>query len=481
MEDKKNNLFENLKDKKWIKYLIISVIIFILFIIGLFFLFMPKIELVGDEELVLDYPNVYKEPGYKAKVLGKDITQKIDIKGNVNNKKIGEYKITYSIKYLFMEVEIDRIIKIIDNEKPKLVLKGEENTKVCPGKEYQEEGFDVIDNYDGDLKSKVKVNKGNDEWMYTVIDSSGNKTIMKRKFTYVDDNMPVIELVNSKPIYITEGSQYKEPGYKATDKCDGDITNKVMVSGSVNTNKPGNYELTYSVVDNANNKTEVKRKVIVQKRKVYSGGSGIIYLTFDDGPQSGSTDKILNVLRDEGVKATFFVTCKGPDSLILREYREGHAIALHTASHNYAQVYSSINSYYDDLNKVSSRVKRITGVDSKIIRFPGGSSNTVSRRYQKGIMTYLTKDVLNRGYHYFDWNVDADDAVGCVRSASPSCVYNNVTKRLRKNRSNIVLMHDVKSYTADALRDIIRYAKNNGYTFRKIDMSTPMVWEKVAN
>ena len=75
MEDKKNNLFENLKDKKWIKYLIISVIIFILFIIGLFFLFMPKIELVGDEELVLDYPNVYKEPGYKAKVLGKDITQ----------------------------------------------------------------------------------------------------------------------------------------------------------------------------------------------------------------------------------------------------------------------------------------------------------------------------------------------------------------------------------------------------------------------
>lgn len=481
MEEKKFNLFNKIHEKTWIKYLVIGFIIFILLGTFLFFLFMPKIELEGKEKVVLDYPNSYKEPGFKAKVLGKDITPKVTVKGKVNNKKIGEYKITYNVNYLFMKIEVERIVRIIDKEKPELVLKGEENPKVCPGKEYQEEGYEVIDNYDGDLKDKVNIKKESDEWVYTVIDSSGNETVLKRKFTYIDDNMPIIELTNSKPIYITEGNQYKEPGYKAIDKCDGDITNKVKVFGSVDTNKLGTYELTYSVVDNANNKTEVKRKVIVQKKKVYSGGSGIIYLTFDDGPQSGSTDKILNVLRDEGIKATFFVTCKGPDSLILREYREGHAIALHTASHNYAQVYASVNSYYDDLNKVSSRVKRITGIDSKIIRFPGGSSNTVSRRYQKGIMTTLTKDVLNRGYHYFDWNVDADDAVGCVKSASPSCVYNNVTNRLRKNRSNIVLMHDVKSYTADALRDIIRFAKNNGYTFRKIDMSTPMVWEKVAN
>jgi len=156
-------------------------------------------------------------------------------------------------------------------------------------------------------------------------------------------------------------------------------------------------------------------------------------------------------------------------------------MALHTATHNYATVYASPDSYFNDLNQVSARVKNLTGVDSKIIRFPGGSSNTVSRRYYPGIMTYLTKEVLNRGYHYFDWNVDADDAVGCVKSASPSCVYKNVTKGLKKNRNNIVLMHDVKSYTADALRDIIRYGKNNGYTFKQITMSTPMVWEKVAN
>ncbi len=478
MELKESNKF--FKNKKF-KYLVIGIVVLIFIMIGLYFLFMPRLELKGKDEIVLDYPNNYKEPGFKAKILNKDITPQVKVRGKVNDKKIGEYKIIYEVKYLFMKKNIVRIVKVIDSENPKLTLKGEENTKVCPGKEYQEEGFDAIDNYDGDLKDKVEVDKSSDKWVYKVVDSSGNKTILERKFTYVDDNMPVIELTGQSIMYITQGNQYKEPGYKASDKCDGDITNKVTISGKVNINVPGTYELIYTVIDNSNNKAEIKRKVIVKRKKIYTGGSGIIYLTFDDGPQSGTTDKILNVLKEEGVKATFFVTCKGPDSLILREYKEGHAIALHTATHNYAQVYASVNSYYADLNQVSSRVKRITGLDSKIIRFPGGSSNTVSRRYQQGIMSFLTKDVLSRGYHYFDWNVDADDAVGCVKSASPACVYNNVTKRLSKNRNNIVLMHDVKPYTANALRDIIKYAKNNGYTFKKIDMSTPMVWEKVNN
>lgn len=465
------------------KYIIIASIIIglIILLTGLYFLLVPKIELKGKDEIILEYPNKYKEPGYNAKIINSEANQKVKVIGKVNNKKIGEYKITYEIKNLFLTKKITRTVKIVDKEKPNLILKGEENTKVCPGKQYEEEGYEAIDNYDGNLTDKVKVNKKEESWKYTVKDSSGNKATKIRNLTYIDDNMPAIELTKPNPIYITEGNQYKEPGYKATDKCDGDITTKVTVTGNVNTNRPGTYELTYTVIDNANNKTEVKRKIIVQKKKTYSGGSGVIYLTFDDGPQSGSTDKILNILKEEGIKATFFVTCKGPDYLIQREYREGHTIALHTATHNYSQVYSSVNNYFNDLNKVSTRVKNLTGIDSKIIRFPGGSSNTVSRRYQKGIMTTLTRDVLNKGYHYFDWNVDADDAVGCVKSASPSCVYNNVTQRLRKNRINIVLMHDVKPYTANALKDIIRYAKNNGYTFKQIDMSTPMIHEKVAN
>ena len=172
------------------------------------------------------------------------------------------------------------------------------------------------------------------------------------------------------------------------------------------------------------------------------------------------------------------MTNSGPDYLIKREHDEGHTVGLHTASHNYQTVYKSVDSYYNDLKQVQDRVKRITGIESKIIRFPGGSSNTVSKKYSKGIMTTLTKDVVNKGYRYYDWNIDSDDAGGTNTSSG---VYNNVVKYLSKNRSNMILMHDIKPHTKDALRSIIRYGKNNGYTFEKITMSTPMITHHVNN
>ena len=92
------------------------------------------------------------------------------------------------------------------------------------------------------------------------------------------------------------------------------------------------------------NTSEVKRivKVIAEP-----DGNKVIYLTFDDGPSDAITKAILNILKDEGVKATFFVTMSGSDSVIKREYNEGHTVALHTASHNYKTVYSSVNGYLD--------------------------------------------------------------------------------------------------------------------------------------
>ena len=134
-----------------------------------------------------------------------------------------------------------------------------------------------------------------------------------------------------------------------------------------------------------------------------------------------------------------------------------------------------------DLNIVSNRVKRLTGVESKIIRFPGGSSNTISRNYSRGIMTTLTREVLSRGYRYHDWNVDSNDAGNCAKNGSSSCVYSYVVNSLSKSRCNMVLMHDIKWYTRDALRDIIHYGKENGYTFEVITMDTPMVTQRVNN
>ena len=112
------------------------------------------------------------------------------------------------------------------------------------------------------------------------------------------------------------------------------------------------------------------------------------------------------------------------------------------------------------------------------MRFPGGASNTVSRRYSSGIMSRITKEVVNRGYKYYDWNISSGDAGNTTLASG---VYSNVVNSLRHDRVNMVLMHDTKSYTRDAVRDIIRFGKNNGYRFEKITMDTEMITQRVNN
>jgi len=122
MENIKNK--EELKSKKQKKYIIIISTIFIILIIliGSYFILTPKIDLKGKKETILEYPNKYKEPGFDAKIIGKDANSKVKITGKVNNKKIGEYKITYEIKNLFLTKKITRTVKVIDKEKPNLTL-----------------------------------------------------------------------------------------------------------------------------------------------------------------------------------------------------------------------------------------------------------------------------------------------------------------------------------------------------------------------
>ena len=133
----------------------------------------------------------------------------------------------------------------------------------------------------------------------------------------------------------------------------------------------------------------------------------------------------------------------------------------------------------ENITKLQAKIKNSTGYNSTITRFPGGSSNTVSR-YNPGIMTKLTKEVVSRGYKYFDWNVSSGDAGEAKTSQD---VYNTVTRGLRKSRANIVLMHDFSgnTKTLNALENIINYGINNGYTFDKITESTPMVTHSVNN
>jgi len=468
-----------LSSKKW-KIFIVAFIFILSIIICL--ICTPKINLKNGNKITISYLEDYKEPGYDAKIMGLDVSKKVKVKGKVNNEKIGEYEIKYSVKNFVLKTEVSRIIKVVDNEKPKIVLKGSETSKICPGTTYKEEGYEVSDNYDKDIKAEVK--KEENQIIYSATDSSGNKISKIRKITEMDDEKPSLELSKGKLIYMTVNSKYAEPGYKATDNCDGDLVKSVKVSGKVDVAKAGTYKITYSVTDKAGNETKVERTIIVQKNYSQSSScnaNGVIYLTFDDGPNEYVTPKILDTLKKENVKATFFVTSVGPDYLIKRAYDEGHTIALHTSSHNYSYIYSSTENYFNDLKTISDRVLRITGKESKIIRFPGGSSNTISKKYSPGIMTKLSNEVINRGYKYYDWNVSSEDAGSCAKTKSSDCVYRSVVNNISKNKCNMVLMHDIKSYTADALPRIIEYGKKEGYQFKVIDDSTPMVKQRVNN
>ena len=166
--------------------------------------------------------------------------------------------------------------------------------------------------------------------------------------------------------------------------------------------------------------------------------------------------------------------------MLKREYQEGHSIALHSYTHQYDIVYRSKDAYFNDLDQIRNKVYNTIGIYSNIIRFPGGSSNTISKKYCQGIMSEISKETESRGYHYFDWNVSSGDAGG-VHSSDE--VYQNVIKGLSHNRSNVVLMHDFENnyYTLNAIRDIIKYGKENGYTFSSITMDTPVVHHPIAN
>lgn len=218
----------------------------------------------------------------------------------------------------------------------------------------------------------------------------------------------------------------------------------------------------------SNGKTEENNKPIdMSNLTAPNKGYKVCYLTFDDGP-SDNTLKILDILKKANAKASFFVIGTSKLDYIKRAHAEGHTIALHANNHDYSKIYKSETNYFNDLNAISNKVKNLIGIEPKIIRFPGGSSNAVSKKYNKGIMTRLTKQVQQKGYVYVDWNVDSTDASG--NNVSKTKILNSV-KSASKGRGDIcVLMHDTgaKKTTVEALPEMISYLRAQGYQFEAL-------------
>lgn len=271
-----------------------------------------------------------------------------------------------------------------------------------------------------------------------------------------------------------------------TTKITKSETNNTPAAINNNTNTTNTTETQSKPTENKTNENKTQTNKVsenktAESKTTASNGKSIAYLTFDDGPSS-ITNSVLDILKKYNVKATFFVINSGSynKTTLQREVNEGHTIGLHAYDHNYAIAYKDDNSYLDGIDKLRAKVKADTGFDSHYIRFPGGSSNTISKRYSKGIMSRITKTAKQRGYKYYDWNVDDDDA-GRARTAD-DC-YNNVVRELRPNRSNIVLMHDfgTNKKILEALPRIIEYCQKNGYTMLPIDDNTPEIHHGISN
>jgi peptidoglycan/xylan/chitin deacetylase (PgdA/CDA1 family) len=197
-----------------------------------------------------------------------------------------------------------------------------------------------------------------------------------------------------------------------------------------------------------------------------SSDKKMAYLNFDDGP-SELTLKILDILDKYNIKATFFVVYKD-DEVSLSIYKEivkrGHTIGMHSSSHVYKQIYSSVDSYLDDIDKLYKHLYNVTDIKPNIFRFPGGSINT----YNMNIYQEIIAEMIRRGFVYYDWNVSSGDA---IENAKKGSIIKNVENGCQNRNNVIILMHDskYKKNTYEALPDIIKYLNNNNYNIEKLD------------
>lgn len=460
--------------KKRVFLVVVAVIICFINIGMFFYLSLPMIELKGTSSEI-EIHETLDAHQYIKKIRKCD---KNDIEINtsqVNVDKLGDYKVIYRVK----NKSYSYTVKVVDTHAPTFNVK---DVDIDLGQKVKAEEFvyDINDETETKFYWKEKYDFSKESCFEAVIvgeDEGKNKTEKSIKVTIVKDTeKPTLE--GLKDIVVEENQKIDYLlGITATDNRDPDPEINVD-SSLVNVSKAGVYSVQYVVKDRSGNENHYTKKVTVKQKEITrpttnvpANGDKIVYLTFDDGP-SANTQKILAILDKYDAKATFFVTGNGQNYnyLIRTAYHNGHTIGLHTYTHNYAKVYASTDSYFNDLNQIGQMVNKQIGFVPHYIRFPGGSSNGVSKKYCSGIMSTLVKEVQNRGYQYYDWNVSSSDASG--NNVAVSTIVSSSTS---SNANNImILMHDTqaKSTTVQALPQIIEYYQARGYIFKGIDDSS---------
>ncbi len=401
--------------RRWLKILLIIFLLILVIALSLYIIYYvtePVIELKGEQEMEVTLAEGYHEPGFEARYWFADLTEQVEVTSDLNDKKVGEYSVNYTVSFLEKTTSITRTVSVVDREPP------------------------------------------------------------------------VITLNQGETINILTNSKFEEPGWNAQDDSDGDVTEAVKTKGIVDTYNPGTYRISYSVSDSYGNEASIERTVVVDGEPE-EGPKKVIYLTFDDGPSDNVTPEILEILKKYNVPATFFIIDYGQSeekiALLKSAIAQGHTIGIHGYSHDYSTIYQSVPAFMENIETLGEKIRKDLNYEPFIIRFPGGSSNTVSKNYCEGVMSDLVSKVQEEGYYFTDWNVDSTDASG--NGISAETLISSVKNNCSEDGYNIVLMHDsdAKQTTAEALPEIIEWAKKEGYTFAAMEKGGPTVHHSVNN
>lgn len=394
---------------------------------------------------------------------------------------IGKYTVYYTVNGF----HYTSVVIVEDIEKPIVVVR---DVEIDLGMEVSAQDFIVsieddsvvvisfVENYVFDCQGVFDIS-------VLVEDIYGNFTVESATLTILEEDTAVPEFDAMLDLFIEINSSvnYLE-GIHCRDNQDPNPQVEVIKS-EVNLSVEGTYLVYYCCKDRSGNESFFTREAHVVSNRIIGNflqsETKTVYLTFDDGP-SEYTLAVLDILEKYNIQATFFVIGSNIEYLHLIEEIEkrGHTIGLHSFHHEYDEIYTSVEDYLEDFTQIALYCKDVIGYIPRYIRFPGGSSNEISKLYSQGIMSRLVEKMNALGFQYYDWNVTSGD--GSANVPTNSIIEQSIGSTLN---NIILLLHDAnkKQTTVDALESIIQYYLDEGYEFSGIHDESYVYHHNVSN
>lgn len=448
--------------------IIIALIILTLIItISIIYNTLPRLQLNGSKNMIISYRQEYEEPGVIVKNANSKYMSRIKIDSNINTKTIGNYYIDYSLKIGGKNLHVRRNVKVIDDIAPVIKLNGNQITELSINKEYEEPGYTAQDEYDGNLTDKVEIirnidieNYGEYIITYKVIDNSGNTTEVNRIVKIIDEEPPKI-------ICKTDYSTFKINseniiGCTAQDNYDGNLTDKIEISGKYDKYTPGIYSITYKVKDDAGNKTEKNHNMIIYDNLKNTPQK--IIINIKNSEQLEKILSIINKLDDKPTIPTIYICLeenkKTEESINQIEHllEENIKIGL-TNCEKEISTYNNINTFQNKFETITEKLQE--KYDIKINKYKNSEEKNISdEKTTKQIKEYLEQNkieyIINQDTDMI--NVDKGKETETIEKLIQEILTNNNKKNIEyyinNDETSLALIQEILKILKDINNNI---------------------------